>query len=248
MSQAAARLAIDPELFESFPHLRVGGFAVAGLGGAAAGLDAQTIEEMWAAARAALEQAGARLEVLASTPGVREWRDAFAACGLKPSTYRGSVEALARRVLKDGQVSTPLPVVDAYCAVSVRHLAPLGAYDVARLPTTELSLRRVRPETDRFEPLGGSPDQFPMSPRVVAYAAGDTVICWSFNHRDSRATCVVPETDAALFFGEAVTPEGGRSLEAALADLRERLRAAGARVGAPAFADAATPELALETP
>lgn len=244
-SPPAVTLRLDATVLERFPELSVGGFAVEGVDRAAAALDQAVLEGLWAGARAALDGAGARLETAAELPPVRGWRQAFAACGVKPSTYRSSVEALVRRVLKEGAVRTPIAAVTAYCALSVRHLAPLGGYDADRLPSREVVVRAARPGADRFSPLGGRAEDMPLGERVVVYASGDTVICWSFNHRDSRDTCLVEETRAAVFFGEALSAEGRADVAAALEALRTLLVSCGARATPIAFADAAAPVLAL---
>src|SRR5262249_59075413 len=63
-------------------------------------------------------------------PEVAEWREAFRAFGAKPQRTRPSVEALLRRV------EAGLPridrVTDAYNAVSISRLLPVGGEDLAR--------------------------------------------------------------------------------------------------------------------
>ena len=70
---------------------------------------------------------GARPEEL---PQVAQWREAFRAFGAKPQRTRPSVEALLRRV------ETGLPridrITDAYNAVSIACLLPIGGEDLAR--------------------------------------------------------------------------------------------------------------------
>ena len=171
---------------------------------------------------------------------------AIAACGLKPSTYKSSPEQLARRTLKSGPVQTGLPLADLYCEVATRHLAPLGGYDVERLPAdAPIELRLARPETDVFVPLGGG--DMPLTDRVAVYAAGSTVLCWAYNCRDSRETCLTEDTDTGLFLGEAVTVRQQEALRVALDDLHGRLVRAGARVGPLMYADATAPEVDLPT-
>ena len=186
-----------------------------------------------------------RVETVAADPLIADWRAAIAASGLKPSTYKSSPEQLTRRVLKSGPLRTSLVLVDAYCDVATRHLAPLGAYDLSRLPYPEVSLRLARPQTDVFHPLGGRDNEMPLTPNVVVYASGDMVICWAFNCRDSRDTCLAPGTDAGLILGEAVTARQHEPLRSAFADLASRLEEAGASVGPVAFADAATPMVTI---
>ena len=179
------------------------------------------------------------IERLANHPVVADWRAAIAACGLKPSTYKGSVEQLVRRTLKSGPLHTPLPLVDIYCDVAARHLAPLGAYDVGSLPSTAIVLRLADAAVDEFHPLGAArDDEMPLTAKVAVYAAGTTVICWAYNCRDSRDTCLVSDTDVGLFLGEAVTSRQHEPLRAAFDDLRDRLTSAGATVDPTQFASA----------
>jgi DNA/RNA-binding domain of Phe-tRNA-synthetase-like protein len=216
----------------------VGGLVAAGLRGAAAALAGQA--PPWDTRQELLDR-GLRIETIASEPLIADWRAAIAACGLKPSTYKSSPEQLARRFLKSGPLQTGLALVDVYCDVATRHLAPLGGYDVARLPGGDVSLRLADPATDEFHPLGARDGEMPLTPLVAVYAVDSTVICWAYNCRDSRDTCLTEDTDVGLFVGEAVTGRQRAALEAALADLGERLRGAGAEVGEAVYASASSP-------
>jgi DNA/RNA-binding domain of Phe-tRNA-synthetase-like protein len=219
----------------------VGGFLAVGLRAAAAAVAAQPFPTDTAQA---LVSQDVTIELVADHPLVKAWREAIAACGLKPSTYKSSPEQLARRTLKSGPVRTGLALVDLYCEVATRHLAPLGGYDVDRLPPADpIELRLARPETDVFVPLGGG--DMPMTPAVAVYAAGSTVLCWAYNCRDSRETCLTEDTDTGLFLGEAVTARQQEALQTALDDLRARLVGAGASAGAIGYADAERPQAHL---
>lgn len=241
-------LTVEPAVVGRFPSLTVGALAVAELDRAAATLDDVDLAAQWAEAARALGGAGITLENLAETEEVDGWRRVTAASGLKPSKYRSSVEALTRRLLRAGAPATPLPVVDLYCALSVRFLVPLGAYDADRLPSGRVVLRPARPESDRFEPLGGPPEEYSLSDTVTVYADGDAVLCWNVNHRDSAATSLIPSTRHAVFFGEALTAEGRARLEAALVALGAELSGRGAAVSQPVFATAAAPRRAVTVP
>ena len=219
---------LSPALLDRFPDCRAGGFIVRDLRTAAARL----AEEPERLSAAVLEAAGITQQNLADEPRIRAWRQAMARCGLKPSTFKSSPEQLAARLLRGKGISTPLPVVNAYCAVSVRHLAPMGGYDLHRLPEPAITLRLARPGEDVFQPLGGRPEDMPLTENVAVYASGAEVICWAFNHRDSERTCLEAETDEAVFFSEAVAPEQHAALEAGLRDLAGLLARKGTRVGA----------------
>jgi hypothetical protein len=145
--------------------------------------------------------------------------------------------------------------VGAFCAthldraagtISARPLAPISGHDVDALPTTRVTIRTARPETDWFLPLGARPTDMPLAPDVLVYAAGQMVLCQSSAHCDSRQTCLRPETRRAVFFIDAVMPQEAPAREEALEDLRQQLAACGVDVSRPVFADTAAPDVTLE--
>jgi DNA/RNA-binding domain of Phe-tRNA-synthetase-like protein len=227
---------IAGEIAERHPEILVGGLLASNLKATASAVAAAPFPED---TEQALVNQDVTLELVADHPLIRDWRTAIAACGLKPSTYKSSPEQLARRTLKSGPVRTGLALVDLYCEVATRHLAPLGGYDIERLPAPAIDLRLARPD-DAFSPLGGG--EMPLTERVAVYAAGSTVICWGYNCRDSRETCLTEETGTGLFLGEAVSARQHGTLRIALADLAARLTAAGASVGPVVFADRESPK------
>ncbi len=230
---------IAGEIVERHPGILVGGLVASNLRAAAATAAGLPFPEDTALA---LVNQDVTIELVADHPLIRDWRAAIAACGLKPSTYKSSPEQLARRALKSGPVRTGLALVDLYCEVATRHLAPLGGYDVDRLPAPAIDLR-LAAAGDHFAPIGGG--DMPLTDRVAVYAAGAEVVCWAYNCRDSRDTCLTEGTDTGLFLGEAVTARQHGALRTALDDLAGRLVAAGAVVGAVVFADAAHPDIAI---
>jgi hypothetical protein len=153
----------------------VGGLVASGLRGAAAALGREATPP-WDT-RQELVDRGVRIETIASEPLIADWRAAIAACGLKPSTYKSSPEQLARRFLKRGPLHTGLVLVDVYCDVATRHLAPLGGYDAGRLPGGDVRLRLADPSADEFHPLGGRDGEMPLGPDVAVYAVGSTRGC-----------------------------------------------------------------------
>lgn len=219
-------LEIKPDILHSFPNVRVSGFLVDGLDRASESLtdSAERLE----AARAKLLNHGPTN--LPSDPRIIAWRDAFKRSGLKPSTFKSSPEQLAQRMLKGASITTPLPVVNAYCAISANHLAPIGGYDLDRLPQMQVSLRLSDPGSDRFIPLGGRSENMPLLPTIAVYASGNEIICWSFNHRDSANTCLQADTRFAVFLGEGVSVVHYDPLRNALEELRALLESSGARV------------------
>lgn len=237
------RIEIDAALLERFPECRVGGFLARGLRAASESLKLESAEALVAP----LTAQGITVESISEEPRIREWRRAYQQIGVKPSTYKGSAEQLARRLLKGSWISTPLPLVNLYSAVSVKHLTPMGAYDVERLPEPSVVLRFPR-EGDVFHPLGGRPEDMPLRPEVAVYASGSEITCWAFNHRDSARTSLLAETDLGLFMAEAVASIQYDSLEAAFAELSRDLRQAGADVGETVYANASGSRATISFP
>ncbi|WP_428262648.1 phenylalanine--tRNA ligase beta subunit-related protein [Haliangium sp.] len=234
-------LRLEEDLFGEYPDLVVVGFYASNVRDLAIDDDGAL-----AAAAEALHAAGVSAENLIQDRRIADWRDAYRSQGLRASTYRSSPEALARRALRGRLPRTPVPLVNLYNAASLRHLAPIGGYDVARLPTRALRLRRVDPDADTFAPLGGG-EPPPAQERVCVYAAEREILCWAFNHRDSAVSCLVEGTDQALFVGEGVTALQRPSVQDALTWLRAELAAAGAVVGALAVADRSAPSITFAT-
>jgi DNA/RNA-binding domain of Phe-tRNA-synthetase-like protein len=178
-------LQIDEAILGPFPDVAVGGLLVDGLDHAAEDV-AATVPSLVEGASEALAAQGLSAQDLANDPRIRGWRTAISACGLRPSSFRGSAEQIGRRLLRADPIHTRLPIVDAYCAISARHLVSLGGYDLARLPGPVIALRPGRPSLDRFAPIGGRAEDMPITRRVVVYGCADEVLCYAFNVRDSR--------------------------------------------------------------
>ena len=77
---------------------------------------------------------------IAEHPRIRSWREAFRTMGAKPSEFRPSIEALARRVLRGDPLPAINALVDLGNVISLRHLLPAGAHAIDEL-TTDLWLR-----------------------------------------------------------------------------------------------------------
>ena len=106
--------------------------------------------------RARKHLGGVRPEEL---PQVAQWREAFRAFGAKPQRTRPSVEALLRRV------EAGLPridrITDAYNAVSIACLLPVGGEDLARYSGRPGSSGPPGMRTSTPPPTGSRPSSTP---------------------------------------------------------------------------------------
>jgi DNA/RNA-binding domain of Phe-tRNA-synthetase-like protein len=134
-----------------------------------------------------------------------------------------------------------IDVMALHRAVALRHIVPLGAYDMDAMASLAITLRHARPGTDWFVPLGACPTEVTLREDAIVLAAGSTVLAWGLRLRESRQTCLCPRTLRAAFVSGTIAVAQADAAARALEDLRRRLRDAGAVVGHAVFVDAATP-------
>jgi DNA/RNA-binding domain of Phe-tRNA-synthetase-like protein len=193
-------LAVHAEVRERFPELRVELVVATGLDNAG----------HWPGAESALvaAEAGAAAGALAwseDDPAIASWHSAYRAFGTNPRRTRPSVDALLRRLVRQGRLPRVNGAVDAYNATSVRFAVPAGAFDLDRLGEDVT----IRPATadDRFTPLG-EPDEVEVpGTGEVVYAQGTEVLTRHWNHRDAHTTRVREDTRSAVFMLERVSAD-----------------------------------------
>ena len=150
-------------------------------------------EELVSALREAENSLGERLstETLTSHPQIESWREAYRSAGIKPSEFRPSVEALARRVLKRDPLPLISTLVDLGTLMSIQYLLPIGAHALDFV-TQDIALRLATGE-EVFEPFGSDILEHP-NPGEIVFVEGNTVLTRRWTWRQAKHTLVVPET------------------------------------------------------
>ncbi len=155
------------------------------------------------------------LEDLTGEPRIAAWREAFRKFGAKPGEFRCSVEAMARRVLRN----EPLPAINALVDIgnllSLRHLAPVGGHAIDHL-AGDLALC-LATGTEEFIPFGGTQMEHPL-PGEVIFAEGDTVLTRRWTWRQGNHTLTLPSTTAIEFNVDGLPPLTPAQVEQACAD------------------------------
>ncbi|MBT5433355.1 MAG: phenylalanine--tRNA ligase beta subunit-related protein [Alphaproteobacteria bacterium] len=152
-------------------------------------------------------------------PGVAVWREAYKAFGVRKTSYRCSVERLIRKVRRDGRLAQIHPFVDAYNAVSLKHVFPLGADDLDKL-VGDVCFREAR-QGDTFFALGQQPPRNdPPKTGEIIYADDKKVLCRRWNWYQDIRSPVTPETNSAVVTIQSL---GAGDLQAAVADLTRLL-------------------------
>ncbi|MGW0465218.1 B3/B4 domain-containing protein [Streptomyces sp. NPDC003027] len=167
-------------------------------------------------------------------PHIAAWRAAYSAFGAKPSRTRNSAEALAKRALA-GSGAGGLPrinrLVDAYNAISVAHLIPVGGEDLDKI---EGGMRLVRATGD--EPFvtmaGGEETVEHPEPGEIVWCDEAGVTCRRWNWRQGPRTRIEDGTVNAIFLLESLAPMTVAELTAAGTELAEALEklSPGARI------------------
>jgi DNA/RNA-binding domain of Phe-tRNA-synthetase-like protein len=173
---------------------------------------------------AAERRAAARLAGRApeDVPPVRAWREAYRAFGAKPQRTRPSIEALLRRL------GAGLPridrITDAYNAVSVGRLLPVGGEDRAAYRG---AARLVRADgTESFDTFSnGSLTAEHPDPGEVVWRDDTGVTCRRWNWRQCARTRITTATTSAVFILDGLPELGRAELDAAAGELRETLAA-----------------------
>jgi len=205
------------EVAEAFPQFRVAVVVATGLSIAPARHSElhAIVSEREAASR--LRWAGRELSEI---PGIAVWRAAYRAFGIKKTSYRCSVERLVKNVLAGRALPEINGFVDAYNAVSLTHVMPLGADDLDRV-AGDLAFRIARPGDTFLDMAGGEgegagPVEDPPKEGEVVYADAEKVLCRRWNWRQDARSLVTPETRRAVV---TVQYNGEGDLQGAAADL-----------------------------
>lgn len=195
-------LIIEPEIFERFPGMTI---AVAVADGIDNRQERPDVDDDWVAAWREAHAEANRYESAQAHPRVAPWRAQFKAMGLAPRDYRSSIEALMRRARSGGEPFRISPLVDFYNAISLRHVIPVGGFD---LDTTgdPIVLRTTRPG-DTYQALDSDREEL-LPAGEVAYISGNVTLTRHFVWRQSRAGMVLPVTRRLFLVAEVLEPIG----------------------------------------
>jgi DNA/RNA-binding domain of Phe-tRNA-synthetase-like protein len=180
---------ISQDVFAKFPGYRRGVVLAHGVH------NLPSPRELVDALRQAEQELCTRLtpETIISHPRIESWREAYRSLGVKPSEFRPSVEALARRVLKGDPLPTISTLVDIGTLASIRNLMPIGAHAIDHV-TGDIGLR-LASGAETFEPFGAEVVEHPL-PGEIVFVEGEVVLTRRWTWRQAKHTLVVPETTA----------------------------------------------------
>lgn len=142
-------------------------------------------------------------EKLAEHPMISPWRAAYSEFGSKPSKYNSSVEALMRSILKGRSIPRISKLVDLYNYLSLKHLVPMGADDLARIKgNIKLTFASGK---EKFTPLGKKEKEHPDKGEVI-YKDDEKVLCRRWNWRECDESKITEQTKEAVIYIEGIFP------------------------------------------
>jgi DNA/RNA-binding domain of Phe-tRNA-synthetase-like protein len=193
--------AIAPEVFARFPEYRRGLVIAHGVvNGPSSPELVELLREAEASVRARLGDGDVTVH-----PLIASWREAFKALGIKPKDFRSSVEAMARRALKDQQLPSINALVDIGNILSLRHLVPMGGHSIDG--AADSYVLRLAAGTERFVPFGTDQEEHP-DPGEIIFAEGDTVLTRRWSWRQANHSLTLPETTAIEYNVDGLPPVG----------------------------------------
>ena len=208
----------DDDLLEQYPRTRGAIIHASGLQG---GASSPELKELYSREQVAtLERIGER--PLSDLPSIAAWRRCFAGFGVKPTQYRSAVEALLRRLTKQGDIPSINRLVDIGNLVSIRHELPVACFDTRALGLP-VTVRFARGD-ERFTGLGEREAQNPAPGEVIFADTTALVIARRWCWRQSAESAANADTSEALITCEAQHDDGAAAVDAALADLLELLQ------------------------
>ena len=157
----------------------------------------------------------------AEHPRIAAWREAYRRFGARPSDFRSSIEALARRVLRGDALPSINALVDIGNLISLRYLVPVGVHPV---PAGEgLLCLRLSAPTDSFLPPDGGAAEVPEKGEVV-FVQESTVLTRRWTWRQSALTLTLPPTTAVFFNIDALQGVPDEDIDAAVRDIGQLVR------------------------
>ncbi|KAF1072977.1 MAG: hypothetical protein GAK45_00012 [Pseudomonas citronellolis] len=134
---------------------------------------------------------------------VEAWAEVFRAFGAKPQRTPCSVEALRKRMARDGSLPSIDPLVDLYNAISVEYGLPLGGEDLATyVGTPGLAVADGSETFDTFKE--GEPCNEPPLPGEVIWRDDLGATCRRWNWRQGVRTRLSAEARQMWFVLETL--------------------------------------------
>ncbi len=150
-------------------------------------------------------------------PAIQAWEQAFESEGVNPSRYPPSIAALAERALRGESIPSINPAADISNLISLKHLLPVGAHDLNRLPG-DIQVRLSR-GGDTFTGPDGAEEAVPAGEPV--YATDNNIRTRRWVWRQARNAMVGSDSRTVLFPIDGFADSTGQRVTDATEELAE---------------------------
>jgi len=205
---------IDQSILDKFSDVKLGLLVAKGIDNT--GRNKQAIakqQETEKEVRTKLE-----IETLADHPKIKDWRDAYSTFGAKPKTYKNSVEALLRRVLKGDSLPIINNLVTTYNTISIKHMLPAGGDDLDKI-NGDICLT-IAQGSEQFTMLGGKESETVEAGEVI-YRDDKEVLCRRWNWRECDKSKMAETTKNVCIVLEGLSNTSEKELKIALEELQQ---------------------------
>lgn len=206
------RFGYHPDLLDRFPTLVAGVVFAKGIDNASEDMAAEAL----LCAQEDVIRTSYASTPISSHPHIASWRAAYSSFGVKPTQYRSAVEALLRHVLKSGAVPHINKLVDICNYVSLKHVLPVAAYDLAHV-FGPVEVRFAQGD-EPFLPLYAKETEYP-KPGEVVYADDQGALSRRWVWRQCDRAKATPQSRDALLTTEGVNDIEREAVEAATKEL-----------------------------
>jgi len=149
-------------------------------------------------------------------PAITRWEQAFEEEGINPRAHVPSVAALAQRCLRGDYIRSINPAADIANLISMRHLVPVGAHDVDRLPG-DITVRLSR-SGDTF--TGSTDDETEELPTgEPVYATGSDIRTRRWVWRQAEKAMTTTESRTIVYPVDGFMDETADRVETATQEL-----------------------------
>ena len=160
-------------------------------------------------------------ETLIADPRIASWREAFRSLGIKPSEYRPSIEAMARRVINGNELPSINALVDIGNIISLRRLLPVGGHSLNAVKQN-IALCAATGE-EAFIPFGSDQAEHPDKGEFI-FTEGSVVLTRRWVWRQSNHTLTELSTTYIEFNLDGLPPIGMKEILEVCEEISDLIR------------------------
>jgi DNA/RNA-binding domain of Phe-tRNA-synthetase-like protein len=155
---------------------------------------------------------------LAEYPKIKAWREAYRQFGAKPSEFRSSTEAMARRALRQDPIPSINALVDIGNIMSLKYTVNVGGHAIDVIKE-DITLRLATGD-EKFIALGSDQIESPV-PGEIIFVEGNNVLTRRWTWRQAIHTLTVLTTKSIEYNIDGLPPVSVLEVETICTEIAE---------------------------